>query len=215
MVPLKQQIMSKIKLGIASLSTKSLVTFSKDVERNMDGNANFSSPVPTVADLTAKRIEFVDATSTAQFGDRRAIFQRNTLGEELKEMLRQLGAYVAFVAQGDGNVILSSGFEVRRDAEPTPPLTEPADVSASRSGQSGQVFLDWAAVRYALNYQVELTTTDPVDPAAVWTPAGLSSKSKLTVDNLTPGTYYWFRVKAYGRRDEKSGFSDPALVMAA
>ncbi|MCZ4409163.1 fibronectin type III domain-containing protein [Cryomorphaceae bacterium 1068] len=207
--------MSKIKMGIASLSTKSLVTFSKDVERNMDGNANFPSPVPTIAELTAKRIEFVDAASAAKFGDRRAIFQRNTLGEELKEMLRQLGAYVAFVAQGDGNVILSSGFEVRREAEPTPPITEPTDLNAERSGQSGQVILDWAAVRYALNYQVEMTTTDPADPAAVWSPAGLTSKSKMTVDNLNPGTYYWFRVKAYGRRDEKSGFSDPALVMAA
>ncbi len=61
---------------------------------------------------------------------------------------------------------------------------------------------------------LQMTSSDPVLPGTTWQPVSFSSKAMCTVDNLTAGQYYWFRVKAVGPRDN-SGFSDVALVMAA
>ncbi|MCZ4410515.1 fibronectin type III domain-containing protein [Cryomorphaceae bacterium 1068] len=188
--------------------------FTRNVLKNMDGNANFPTPTPALADVTTKLDEFEDLALQAQFRDGRAILYRNKAGDELKDMLRTLGAYVSMVAEGDASIIVSAGFEVRSQSEPTPPLSDPTDLSATRSNRSGKVELDWETVKHALNYVVEMTTTDPVSPTAEWINAGTTSRSKFTVDNLEPGTYYWFRVKAFGRRDN-SGYSDPAVVMAA
>jgi len=206
--------MAQIKIGLASLNPQSLVVFTRRILKNMDGNANFPTPTPALADVTIKLDEYVDLATQAQFRDKRAVLYRNQAGNELKVMLRTLAAYVTMVAEGDASIIVSSGFEVRNESDPAPPLTVPVDLRATRNSHSGKVELDWASVKNALNYLVEMTTTDPVSSAAEWINVGTTSRSKFMVDNLDPGTYYWFRVKAYGRRDN-SAYSDPAVVMAA
>jgi chitodextrinase len=49
--------------------------------------------------------------------------------------------------------------------------------------------------------------------ATSWTHDSTSTKSSATVDGLTSGTRYWFRVSAIGPRGQ-SGWSDPATKIA-
>jgi len=206
--------MAILKGGTARLNPRSLVLFTRRIINKMTGNADFSTPQPTLVDMEAKLTEFENMATAAIDGSKAQVYSRNESSKELKTMLRTLANYVSLTADGDGVVILSSGFDVRSDPEPAPPLTNPQDLKASRSSRSGEVDLDWTTVSNALNYQVEFSTIDPIMPAVEWVQSGVSSKSKYSVDNLTVGQFYWFRVKAYGR-DDASGYSDPALVMAA
>ena len=54
------------------------------------------------------------------------------------------------------------------------------------------------------------TTNDPFN----WTSVGTTSKSRINIDGLTPGKFYWFAVSAIGAAGESSK-SEPCLVMAA
>ncbi|MCZ4409103.1 fibronectin type III domain-containing protein [Cryomorphaceae bacterium 1068] len=206
--------MAIIKAGVASLSTKSLVLFTRKLINRMTGNTNFPTPTPDLADIQTKLDEFVVLATEAEDGTKRDRVARDTVGKELKEMLRVLANYVAMVAAGDENIILSSGFDVRNEAEPAPPLTIPAALKALRSSHSGVVELDWDPVPNALTYRIMMTTSDPNLVEAEWTTGALTSKSKAEINNLTAGQYYWFKVQAVGRSG-MSGYSDPATVMAA
>ncbi|MFT7055784.1 MAG: putative phage tail protein [Roseivirga sp.] len=62
--------------------------------------------------------------------------------------------------------------------------------------------------------KIEITTTESADSQTQWESVGVTSKSTFVVEDLTPGTYYWFRIRAFGRRYE-SPYSNPALIMVA
>ena len=206
--------MARIKAGVASLNPRSLVLFTRKLINRMTGNANFPTPTPDLADLQLKLDEFYALAVAAEDGSRRDRVARDTSGTELKEMLRILANYVAMVAAGDANIILSSGFDIRSEAEPNPPLTIPAALKAMRTSHSGVVNLDWNPVPNALTYRIMMTINDPNLANAEWTSAAITSKSKAEISNLSPGQYYWFKVQAIGRTG-MSGYSDPTTVMAA
>jgi len=206
--------MAKLKLGIAKLNSADLIFFCKRVETKLTGNENFPDPTPSLAAITTKREELTALDIRSQTGDRTAIYERNTVAKELKNMLRTLSLYISLMAMGDAEIILSSGFELRKASSPTAPLSRPSDLLARRSDHAGKVKLKWRPVKNAVNSVIELTTDDPNEPTTKWSTAGLTSQSKFMVENLTPGIYYWFRVKAFGRRHQ-SPYSDPALIMAA
>jgi len=206
--------MATIKAGVARLNPRSLYLFTQKLITRMTGNPNFANPQPALADIQTKLDEFETLAVAALDGTRRDRYVRDEAAKELKDMLRTLANYVAMTAAGNGNVILSSGFDIRNEAEPVPPVSVPGAVVAERSTHGGVVNLDWEVVSNTVSYQVMMTTSDPSMADAVWTSVAVTSKSKAEVNNLTPGQYYWFRVKAVGR-SSSSGFSDPAMIMAA
>ena len=206
--------MNKVKLGLSGLTADKLVVRSSTLVDKMTGNASFPTPVPDLAVVTAAKDDLTTWIEKSQFGDRRAVAMRKKKYNVLLNLLRQLGTYVEYTANGDDDVITSSGFEVRRAPSPAPPVGAPVALQAKRSTKSGKAELKWKGARGSVSYVVEMTLTDPVLPNAVFTPVAVTSKSRLEVDNLTPGTFYWFRVKAIAPRSE-SAWCDPAYVMAA
>ena len=205
---------SIIKSGLSDLTPQDLVSKAATLVDKMTGNPKFPTPNPDLADITAAIAEVNAAIEKSQFGDKQAILLRNTKMRVLKDLLRTLAGYVGVTAQGDPNIILSSGFEVRRKPSPRPPVSRPVALKADRSSKTGQIKLAWQPVKGSKQYIVEMATTDPIDPNTVFTLVGYTSKAGYLVDNLEPGTYCWFRVKTLGSNSESS-FSDPAVVMVA
>lgn len=205
---------AKIKTGLGSLTPVQLVTKAELIISNVDGNANFPTPDPTIAEVQAAVATCDEWIQKAAFRDQRAIARRTQAADALNEILRQMAAYVSFVAKGDGDIIRSSGFQTRKRAEPVGPISQPENLKAVRSDVNGEINLDWKAVANSRTYQVEMTTSDPALATASWSQIGLTSRSRFTVDNLERGTMYWFRVMAVGSTS-KSAYSDVALVMAA
>jgi hypothetical protein len=206
--------MAKLKLGIAKLNSADLIFYCISIQNKMKSNAHLPNPTPSLTQIDAKCESLKELDIQGQSGDRTAIVGRNAAAEQLKKLLRTLSLYIALVADGNGVVILSSGYEISREPSPPAPLSKPAALLAKRSDREGQVKLKWVPVRNAVNCQIEITTTEPTDSQAKWESVGVTSKSKFVVEDLTPGTYYWFRIKAFGRRHE-SPYSKPALTMAS
>jgi hypothetical protein len=212
--PQNSSMMNNVKLGISGVSPDALVSKGRVLISKMTGNPTFPSPTPTLAELQTAVNELQDAISAAAFGDRQKISERNTKYDALYLLITRLGGYVSSVAAGNADAVLSSGFDVRRRNTPAQPVAPPIDVRASRTSVQGRVEVQWAPDRGARSYVVEMTTTDPAEGNTVWAPCGFTTRTKLYVDGLAIGKFYWFRVKAVGTR-ENSGFSDVALVMAA
>ncbi|MCZ4408356.1 fibronectin type III domain-containing protein [Cryomorphaceae bacterium 1068] len=204
----------RLKMGLTGLNSSQLVDKAELIMVNMNGNASFPTPEPDLADVLAASNVLKEWNEKSAFGDRRAISRRDQAADQLRELLKELSAYVSFTAKGDKDVILSSGFEVQKLPEPSGNLSQPIDLIAKRSDKAGEINLDWKVVPYAKAYQVEYTSDDPANPAAVWTPGVVTSQSRALVTDLNMGTQYRFRVKAINGQ-KQSAYSDVALIMAA
>ena len=180
----------------------------------MDGNAHFPSPDPSLSEITAKRAELLWLISTAANGDRVAIANRNMVYSQLESSLRKLATYVSLMANGSESAILSSGFEVRKSKEPLPPVTRPVHFSAKRMERQGEIKLKWKKVIGGVSYIIEMTTEDPSQANTIWIQAASTPRCSHTVIGLEPGTNYYFRVSALGRK-QISAFSNVEMIMAA
>lgn len=180
----------------------------------MAGNANFPTPSPDLAIIEAKRVELNEWIGKSSFGDKRAIEMRRTVYAQLQELLRQLAGYIVSIAAGDGNVILSSGFEISKEKTPAAPVSRPVDLRINRTAYEGKVIIDWASVSNSQMYVVEMTMENPESAAAKWETIAMTTKSRHEVTDLIFGNYYYFKVKAVGPHNE-SPYSEVAFIRAA
>ncbi|NEN23402.1 fibronectin type III domain-containing protein [Cryomorpha ignava] len=205
--------MKRLKIGLDRLKPSDLLAKAIDVETKLTGNPVFSNPVPALADLAAASTELEIRITASNMGDRSAIARRKEQEKEVRYILRKLGSYVQLTSENDSD-ILSSGFELSKTPVPLTSLSRPAALKAMRSDMEGRVNLTWAVVRGSNQYVVEVSSQDPINQTADWIHTAYTSRSNHQIDNLQPGKYYWFRVRALGASG-MSPYSDPAMVMAA
>jgi hypothetical protein len=204
----------KLKMGLTGLNPSQLVDKAELLMVNINGNASFPTPEPALPDVLAAGTAVKEWIEKSAFGDRRALSRRDEAANQLRELLKELAAYVSYTAKGNKDMILSSGFEVQKLPEPSGNLAQPIDLLAKRSDKQGEVNLDWKVVPYAKAYQVEYTSDDPTNPEAVWHSGAITSQSRAVITDLSMGVQYRFRVKAINGQ-KKSAYSDVALIMAA
>ena len=202
-----------VKLGLTGLTSTALVEKGRNHVTMMQGNPTYVTLATLLPPITTACDELERANLEVMFNGGKIAFEKKREKESnLNTLLIDLGQQVQVVSGGDKAKILSAGFEVRKPAEPINVLDQPQDLKARLTGFTGKVALDWKLVPGARYYQVWLCDGDPTK--GTWVLAGVSTKSRHTVDNLVPGTFYSFRVNAVGARTE-SIYSDIATLMAA
>lgn len=179
----------------------------------MAGNANFTSPTPTLAALALAREALVEANAAAKDGGRSAHLAKRLAMKDLRGLLRDLSGYVVSIAAGSEQVIVSSGFDVRRRSEPASALQVPGDLVARFTEFPGEVDLNWRSDRAVRLNQVFINAEDPADESK-WVSVGTTTKSRFRVTGLVTGKYYWFRVQSTGVAG-RSPMSDVAKSLAA
>lgn len=205
--------MKRIKIGLDKLKPSDLLAKAIDVETKLTANPVFTTPVPPLVDLAAASAELESRITASNMGDRSAIERRKEQEKEVRYILRKLGSYVQLTSETDSD-ILSSGFGLSKTPAPIASMSRPAALKAMRSDMEGRVTLTWNVVRGSNQYIVEISSQDPINQTAEWVHTAYTSRSSHQIDNLTPGKYYWFRVRALGTSG-MSPYSDPAVVMAA
>ena len=163
----------------------------------MTGNPSFPAPNPDLALVSSAETALNVAIAAAANRDSVAIADRNTKYGFLYDLLNQLGDNVQDTAKGDKDIILSSGFEVRKTPEPIGILPAPQDVNSDLGSLDGSIAGRWRAIYGAGIYVVEINETDPNDEAA-WSFALNSTKSRVLVEDLDPGKLYYLRIAAIG-----------------
>ena len=210
--PTKQQPMAKVRLGLAALTPDAVVSLANQVKTAMTGNANFTTPNPTLVALgaaittaTAK----VAAQKAAQLAAKQATEDRDTALTTLESLLNQEASYVENVTGGDPVKIASAGMSTKNPAAPVGALGQVQNLSLSAGDNAGRLDMNWDPVRGAKNYEVQ-SSIDP-NTDANWKLIDTSSASKLTLTGLTSGQRVWIRVRAKAPKKVNDGaWSDPA-----
>ncbi len=201
-----------VKLGIAGLTPSDLVKKGRNHVTMMTGSAIYTTPTPALATLTAACDRLDVANQDVLFnGGKLAFTERDVAEKELRDLIKELAGYVQAVSKGDKPKVQDGGFDVVEPGEPIGELPPPQALGSKLTNMSGRVALDWKGVRGAKSYQVFMSTSN--NPFK-WELTAVTTKSRLDVDSLEPGTFYWFAVSAIGAAGASSK-SDPAQAMAA
>src|SRR6476659_4695555 len=115
----------RVSIAFTQTSIPSLITFSRNVVGSMTNNANYTSPKPALADVTAA-IDTLDAAYQAALDrGRQATIARNAAKAQLLVLMRQLAACVQSQCQNDLEILTSSGFLPTKTPAPIGPLAAP------------------------------------------------------------------------------------------
>jgi hypothetical protein len=206
--------MTKVKLNLRSLSTTEKVAKARQIVSALTGNADFATPQPSLAQVTAAADNLETAYAEAQTARQTAVTKTSIMRDRedaLEGILRQLAAYIESVSGDDDTKILSAGVSVKSPTIASSEVTAPTGLSTSQGDHDGEIDLTWDKVRNAKSYIVERSSDPP--SATSWKHETVSLKSSATISNLTSGTRYWFRVAAV-MSGGQSGWSDPSTKIA-
>jgi hypothetical protein len=196
---------------VSQSSDQALIVVGGRIVAAMTGNAAYPAPVPTLAVLTTARNTFITAVNANDRG-KLAIAARNKAREPYEAALRQLSMYVSQACQGDLVTLLSSGYPAQRQrgaAVQIAPAT-PGNLRVRQGPSSGQLVGRCKRIEGAALYQWRYAAA--AAPTA-YTVTDTSSKARVTLAGLLPGTQYLVQVRACGNRGS-SDWSDAVAAYA-
>ena len=204
--------MAKVKLGLNGMSPDDVVSLANQIVTAMTGNANFTTPNPTLASVTTLKTTAaakVAAQKAAQLAAKQATEDRDAAIVDLNTALTSLASYVENTSGGDPVKIESAGMSVKAPNAPIGPLDQVQALSITAGDNAGRLDLQWEPVRGAKSYEVQSSTD--LNVATGWTLIDSCSGSKLTLTGLTSGQRIWLRVRAKAPKKVNDGaWSDPA-----
>jgi hypothetical protein len=209
----KRKAMSKPKLELKKRTDTDLITFIQGILTAMTGNANFPTPMPALAAVTAALTDFQARIATItelQNQLRQAHTDKDTSRDTLEQLVTYLGNYVEIAAAGSDSKIESAGMPVRSPNTPVGLPAAPLNLNATASTYPGAIDLTWDPVPGAATYEIQCKVHGDASP---FTNAKSSTSSRTTIEGLTPGTQYAFQVRALGTADP-SPYSDEAVKRA-
>jgi len=208
--------MGKIKLNFRRLVVTDKIARARQVIAALRDNPAFANPMPALS-VIARAIDDLETTHTETLAIRQAAktntSARNQREDALDRLMTQLAAYVESVGGANEELIRSAGMDTRAPANSsTGKPTRPSSLAAIDGVHEGEVHLSWDTVAAARSYVIEKSPDPPT--ATSWTHAGVSIKSRYTINSLTYGSRFWFRVAAVGTAGQ-SGWSDPATSLVS
>jgi hypothetical protein len=177
----------------------------------MTGNANFTTPNPTLAaygTLITTAQTKINAYNLLKAQTETALSDRDVAIRLLDNGTAQLGDYVQNTSAGDATKIQSAGMSVRDDAAPIGTPTQVLNLVLTEGDFEGTLDVAWDKVRGASSYEIQ-TSPDPITSAS-WAFKQSASKSSASVAGLTSGAKLWVHVRAIGAGNTPGPWSDPA-----
>ena len=177
----------------------------------MTGNAEYPLPTPSLASVQTSLTGFQNALADAKDGGTAKTAQKNAVREVLVDKLRSLASYVQQECGGDLAALLSSGFDAGKAPTPAGVLPAPQQVTLTQGELSGSLNLRGRPVANAGSYEAQKTTD--IAKANSWEPVGQFTAARMTLEDLTPGTTYWGRLRAIGSAGP-GAWSEPVSAIA-
>lgn len=193
----RRKSMAKVKRGIFNLDIPNKIVKADAVISQMTANANFPTPNPSIADITAKNTALKNAqtaTEALRQASQAQTLVMNQTEDELDNMLNSLAGYIDSVSAGDEGMILSSGFDVA-DTPGTNvvPLYVVSGFAATTGDEPGEVNCMWNKLvnvgKHSYNVYGRVYGS-----ADTFTLLAGTDQSKADIKDLTPATKYEFYV---------------------
>ena len=132
----------------------------------------------------------------------------------LEDNCSQLGSYVNTVAQGDDTIIIASGipaYETSNAADYSAPAA-PTNVAVRQGGVSGEIVARYRPSRSPSMNEVQTCQGDPTVEGN-WKTSGMFSGGKATLEDLTPASTVYVRVRTAGLRGVMGDWSDAVKII--
>jgi hypothetical protein len=199
-------------MGVNRLPATGLVAKAQAIHDKLDGNAEFPTPVPSLADFQ-KHIDELAAANAAvdANGGKAEHLAKFVAMKQVLADIKSLCGYVQATSGGDADLILSTGFEVVKRGGPIGELNPPTKLVSKFTTMEGRAAIQWKREDGADLYHVYMSRTN--NPFT-WELIGATTKSRFNADSLEPATIYWFSVTAIGAAGESSK-SEPLMARAA
>ncbi|MBK8659196.1 MAG: fibronectin type III domain-containing protein, partial [Bacteroidetes bacterium] len=182
-----------LRLGLKKATTpeKLLARLRMHIQM-LTGNANFTTPEPTLPVLQAAADELEQAIDDVNSGNKAKIPHRNAVVAQVEEYIRTLSYYVQLTSNGDAEKIQSAGFELRKEPSAPQLPVQVANLRAEALG-NGKIKLRWKAVSNADIYVVQASKDIYNFKEAIM---DKTTRSSFVFENLEPGTMYYMKVFA-------------------
>jgi hypothetical protein len=180
-------------------SDTKLSTETTRIQFSMANNPSFPSPSPTIEVFSAGVAAYVTQLVKAATRDANAVAAKNARRAELIALCVQLGNSVATTAQGNVEMLVSTGLPLRKKRQPIV-LSAPSNTRIINGVNSGELDVKVDGQKGATGYSFDYTE-DPLTPDSVWVKM-LCSTSRCTIKGLTPGKRYWIRPAVMGRKGQ-------------
>ena len=198
------QLIARVSYGFSRLKASVFITFVRNVVTLMTKNVNFKTPSPDLAAVTKAVDDFAGLVEQALNGDRIVIKARNASRVVLLDLARQLAAYVQGNCQSSVAILVSSGFENIKPKSPPALPAVPGNTRLTAGPLSGSLILRFGRGKNISNFSIQ--TAD--DSNGRWSDWGLSTKSRVVLEDPTPLKAKWARARA-NRAAGSSDWSEP------
>lgn len=195
----------QINIGFTHLSSANFVSQVELIITSLNGNANFPEPwpstVPTLAQLQSELTTYQGLLSATNAGDESRISAREDARRTLSADLATVAFYLQSQAKGDGTVLGTTGFTLRktpqRNLNPLVP-PPPQQFELTRGPLSGSLVIGASRVQKAVSYDVQIATADPTVESNWALVGSYANCRRIELDGLTPGKVYSVRMRALG-----------------
>ena len=158
----------------------------------------WAAQVTSLAQLSAAYNTYQEYYHASLSHDTKQINLRNNARDVLTTELKRLVTYLELVADADVNILMSTGYDMRKDPAHNPNndlLPAPNDFRVTQGIKSGSLDVHISRLAGAGSYEVQLAKADP-NIESNWQHA-LSSinGSHILLENLIVGQTYWVRIR--------------------
>jgi hypothetical protein len=186
-----------------------LYTFGKAIITGLTNNPAFSDPPVTMIELTTLNEAFGQATSDVLLGGRVATARKTKARQALLVALRTLARYVETEGGDDPVTMITTNFTLMSKNQTPTELGVPGTPTV-KYGPTTQLLLTFKGVPNARGYEIEMSLD-----GTTWVHAVFSTRTRgVVVGSLTPGTVYYFRVRAMGGKNGHGAWTSPVQCMA-
>ena len=199
----------KVKTELRNNSALQVWMKANVVLKRMEGNPYFPLPNPSIerVELYRNKLGAILKLDDTEL----QLVQRNEAQKKLADALTRLAALVQNVGSGNAEIILSTGFGVRKSRTKAHVLSAPVMKRYIKMQQHGCVKLMWKANTKSSSYFVYLSEADKPEERKMIT---MSTRSSTIIKDLESGKKYLLQVSTLNSAGE-SGLSNPATVYEA
>ena len=137
--------------------------------------------------------------------------EKNRKWDILTDQLSDIAVSVDLLAKGDPDVAIAAGFDLAKEGKSITELAAPTGVSVVNVDRSGSIKLAWNNVVGAINYAIEYASVGET----IWQNGTYSTAKNAIMAGLKPGTNIMLRIRALGRRNLVSEWSQEVSVWVA
>jgi hypothetical protein len=210
---------AKLIISFEHLSESDFLVKAETIITSMTGNSHYPEPwppqAPSLAELTLALDTYKKDYHASINRDTAKIAQRINSRQNLTELLKRLVSYLEFIAQGDTQILTTTGYDLRKDSVHSSGneiLSAPSDFRVSHGIKKGTLNIHIASLPDAGSYEVQITLGDP-NVEANWQHATSSlTSSQILLEGLVPAQTYWIRIRGIGRNGS-GAWAEPISII--